>query len=379
MKALLCLVATVSACLPHIGAAAYPERVINMIVAFAPGGGTDVVARALVPFLEKHIGGNAKIVVVNRAGAGGDIGFAAIASAPADGYTIGFINSPSVLTVVIERPGRYSWQSYDLLGNVVDDPASFAVHSDSAIRNLADLAAFAKSKPGALSVGTPGVGAPGHLAISIFAKLVGAEFSHIPFKGAGDLRAPMAGKQVVMAAISVGESLQAIKGGVPLRILAQLSPARSTLAPDLATAREQGFALEMSSLRPRACPSTSGSSLSGPSRAPLRIRNSRPRRSCTTRRCAISRQETLRPHWAKARCKPGNCGRKRRGRKSNRRVTGKEIGRNLNYEDLFLKDTAWGGLQGSFCIGGGTFTGRKDERARHGTCTIRNGRNNKWK
>jgi tripartite-type tricarboxylate transporter receptor subunit TctC len=254
MKTLLRLVAPFLLCLPGAGGAAYPERVINMIVAFAPGGGTDVVARALVPFLEKHIGGNAKIVVVNRAGAGGDIGFAAMAAAPADGYTIGFINSPSVLTVVIERPGRYSWQSYDLLGNVVDDPASFAVHGDSAIKNLADLAAFAKSKPGALSVGTPGVGAPGHLAISMFAKLVGAEITHIPFKGAGDLRAPMAGKQVVMAAISVGESLQAIKGGVPLRILAQLSPFRSTLAPDVPTAKEQGYPFEMSSLRGLAAP-----------------------------------------------------------------------------------------------------------------------------
>lgn len=253
-KVLLCLLATLLICLPSTGSAAYPDRVINMIVAFVPGGGTDIVARAMVPFLEKHLGGNAKIVVVNRGGAGGDIGFAALASSPADGYTIGFINSPSVLTVVIERPGRYSWQSYDLLGNVVDDPASLAVHADSPIQNLADLAAFAKANPGALSFGTPGMGAPGHLAMLMFGKLAGASVNHIPFKGAGDVRAPLAGKQIMLGAISVGESLQALKGGVPLRILAQLSPARSTLAPDLATAGEQGYALELSSLRGLAAP-----------------------------------------------------------------------------------------------------------------------------
>lgn len=254
MKIFLRLVAAVLICLPGIVSAAYPERAITMIVAFSPGGGTDVVARALVPYLEKHIGGNAKIVILNRAGAGGDIGFAALAAAPADGYTIGFVNSPSFLALPLERPTKYTWQSFDLLGNVVDDPASFAVHADSAIKNLADLAAFAKANPGALSVGTPGVGSPGHLASTMFGKLAGVVVNHIPFKGAGDLRAPLAGKQIVLGAISIGESFQALKGGVPLRILAQLSAARTTLAPDLPTATEQGYPLVLSSLRGVAAP-----------------------------------------------------------------------------------------------------------------------------
>jgi len=254
MQTLLRLLAAVLICFPGISAAAYPERAITMIIAFSPGGGTDVVARALVPYLEKHIGGNAKIVIQNRAGAGGGIGFAALAAAPADGYTIGFVNSPSFLALPLERPSKYTWQSFDLLGNVVDDPASFAVHADSAIKNLADLAAFAKANPGALSVGTPGVGSPGHLASIMFGKLAGVVVNHIPFKGAGDLRAPLAGKQVVLGAISIGESFQAIKGGVPLRIIAQLSAERTTLAPDLPTAKEQGYPLVLSSLRGVAAP-----------------------------------------------------------------------------------------------------------------------------
>ena len=254
MKTLLRLLAAALLCLPGISNAAYPERPITMIVAFAPGGGTDVVARALVPFLEKHIGGGAKIVIVNRPGAGGDIGFAAIAAAPPDGYTIGFVNSPSFLAIPLERPTKYTWESFELLGNVVDDPASFAVHADSPIKDMKDLAAFAKANPGALTVGTPGVGAPGHLATIFFGKLAGAQVNHIPFKGAGEVRAPMAGKQIVMAGISIGESFQAMKGGVPLRIIAQLSPARTTLAPDIPTAKEQGFPLILSSLRGVAAP-----------------------------------------------------------------------------------------------------------------------------
>ena len=83
--------------------AAYPERPITMIIAYPPGGGTDLIARALAPYVEKNLGGGAKIVIVNRAGAGGEVGFAALATAPADGYTIGFVNTPPLLTIPIER------------------------------------------------------------------------------------------------------------------------------------------------------------------------------------------------------------------------------------------------------------------------------------
>ncbi len=75
-------------------AAAYPEKPITMIIAYPPGGGTDVVGRAIAPYLEKVLGGGAKILVVNRSGAGGEVGMGALANAPADGYTIGFINTP---------------------------------------------------------------------------------------------------------------------------------------------------------------------------------------------------------------------------------------------------------------------------------------------
>lgn len=254
IRAVIACVCAVLVNLPGVSAAVYPERVITMIIAYVPGGGTDVVARALAPYLEKHLGAGAKIIVVNRTGAGGEIGFTALAIAPADGYTIGFINSPSVLTIPIERPTKYTWQRFDLLGNVVDDPASFAVHADSGFKDLLQLAAYAKANPGAVSVGTSGVGAPGHLAILMFAKLAGTNVNHVPFKGAGDVRAALAGRQIIVGAISVGESFQSLRGGTPLRVLAQLSPGRTSLAPDLATAKEQGYDLEMSSLRGLAAP-----------------------------------------------------------------------------------------------------------------------------
>ncbi|HZQ61096.1 MAG TPA: tripartite tricarboxylate transporter substrate-binding protein, partial [Casimicrobiaceae bacterium] len=127
--------------------AAYPERPITLIVAYPPGGGTDLVARALAPFVEKYLGSGAKIVVVNRAGAGGEVGFAALANSPADGYTIGFVNTPPLLTIPIERQAQFHWQRYDYIGNIIDDPCNFSVHAETPIKNLAELAAYAKAHP----------------------------------------------------------------------------------------------------------------------------------------------------------------------------------------------------------------------------------------
>src|ERR1700681_3201249 len=118
VRALAACALAMCATFPATGNAAWPgDQPINMIVAYAPGGGTDIVARAIVPYIEKYLGDGAKINIVNRAGAGGEIGFAAIASAPPDGYTIVFINTPNLLTIPIERKTAFTWLSYDLLGN----------------------------------------------------------------------------------------------------------------------------------------------------------------------------------------------------------------------------------------------------------------------
>src|SRR5947208_3679317 len=234
--------------------AAYPERPITMLIAYPPGGGTDLIGRALAPYLEKYLGGGAKIVVVNRAGAGGEVGFAALANSPADGYTIGFVNTPPLLTIPIERAAQFHWQRYEYIGNIIDDPCNFSVHAETPIRNLAELAAYAKAHPGEVTVGTTGIGSDDHIAMLKFQRAAGVTMRHIPFKGSADVRAAIAGKQIMVAAINIGEALQYQKGGTPLRNLVQMSPARTNLAPELPTAREQGYDIEMSSLRGMAAP-----------------------------------------------------------------------------------------------------------------------------
>jgi len=234
--------------------AAYPDKPITMIVSYAPGGGTDLTARAIAPYIEKYLGNNARIIILNKSGAGGAIGFAQLAASPADGYTIGMINTPNVLTIPIERKSDFHWQRYDLLGNLVDDPDGFSVHTDDPIKNLKDLAAYAKAHPGDVTVGTTGAGSDDHLAMLQFERAADVKLNHIPFKGAADVRTALAGKQIKVAAINIGEAMQAIKGGTPMRNLGSMSATRSSMAPDLPTFKEQGYDIELASLRGLAAP-----------------------------------------------------------------------------------------------------------------------------
>ena len=232
----------------------YPSQPINMIVSYGPGGGTDLVARMMTPYLQKYLGDGAKVVVLNRPGAGGGIGFGELARAQPDGYTIGFINTPNLLTIPIERKSTFNWKSYDLLGNLIDDPGGFAVHTDSKIKTLAELADEARKNPGKVTVGTTGTGSDDHVAMLRFQRSSGTELSHIPYKGAGEVRSALQGREIVIGAINIGEALQYQKGGTPLRILGQMSAKRSPLLPDVPTFKEQGFDFELASLRGLAAP-----------------------------------------------------------------------------------------------------------------------------
>ena len=145
-------------------------------------------------------------------------------------------------------------QRFDLLGNVIDDPCNFSVHADSEIKNLKELAAYAKANPGKVTVGSSGIGSDDHLLMLMFERAAGVKMTHVPFKGAADVRTALLAKQITVGAINIGEAMQSIKGGAAMRNIGQFSPGRTTVAPDLPTAREQGYDIELSSLRGLAAP-----------------------------------------------------------------------------------------------------------------------------
>ncbi|KAI3593221.1 Tripartite tricarboxylate transporter TctC family [Cupriavidus sp. U2] len=251
-SSLVGLVGTLLPASAQAQAAPWPNRPIEMIVAYAPGGGTDLVARLLARHLEKELG--ATIVVQNKPGAGGAIGFAELARATPHGYTIGFINTPNLLTIPIERKTTFTWKSYDLIGNLVDDPGAFTVNQSSNIDSLATLVKYAKANPGAVTVGTTGVGSDDHLAMLLFEKAAGVKLTHVGYKGAGEVRGALAGQQITIGAINVGEALAYQKSGTPLKFLGQMGLSRAVLAPNVPTFREQGYNIELASLRGLAAP-----------------------------------------------------------------------------------------------------------------------------
>ena len=246
--------ATLASLIGGAAQAQFPEQPIRLIVAYAPGGGTDIIARLLAQTMQKNMGGNASIVVVNRPGAGGGIGFAELTNAKPDGYTIGFINTPNVLTIPIERTSTFNWQNYDLLGNIVDDPGNFSVHVDTPINSLAELVVFAKANPGKVTYGTTGVGSDDHLAALALERAAGVKLTHVPYKGASEVHAAVASKQILVAAMNIGEAMQYQKAGTPLRHLGQMSEKRTDLAPNVPTFKEQGHNVIMASLRGVAAP-----------------------------------------------------------------------------------------------------------------------------
>ncbi|WP_338661813.1 tripartite tricarboxylate transporter substrate binding protein [Pararoseomonas sp. SCSIO 73927] len=231
--------------------AAWPERPVTLIVAFPAGGGTDVAARTLARFMEKQLGQS--IVVLNRGGAGGEIGWSEMARAAPDGYTIGFINTPNIVSIPIERQARYKLEDFAPVANVVDDPGAFLVPPNSPFRTLSDLVAFAKGKPDEVTYATTGIGSDDHLAALAFARQAGISLTHVPFAGAAPVRNALIGRQVAMASMNIGEGITDMRQG-QLRCLGQMGEARWAEAQDTPTFREQGFDVVQGSMRGLAAP-----------------------------------------------------------------------------------------------------------------------------
>lgn len=216
-------------------AADYPARAITMIVPFAAGGGSDATARLVVPFLEKYLPG-AKIAVLNKPGAGGSIAYTEIVAAPADGYTLGMINFPDVVTGPITSSVNYAVEDFDYLGAINREPTTISVLASSPYQNLKDFLATAKEKGGSMSVAVPSLGNVHSIGLQLLSQDTGIKFNKIPFAGGGPARNALLGGHVDAAALSMGAASR--KSG-EIRILAQLSRERIETGKDVPTVLEE--------------------------------------------------------------------------------------------------------------------------------------------
>ncbi|SBV96989.1 conserved exported hypothetical protein [uncultured delta proteobacterium] len=232
--------------------AAWPaDQPITMIVAYSPGGATDIAARLAAVYIEKYLGQS--VAVINRPGAGGEIGFTALAEAKPDGYTIGFINTPNVLSIPMQRPTRYSLESFIPVAQLMDDPDAFLVMKDSPLSTLKDLAEYAKANPNKVTYGTSGIGSDDHIAAEMFAMAAGVQMKHVPFDGASSNRTALLGNHIMLGVFNISEAAEYVAGG-QLKILGQMASERQELFPDTPTFKEQGFNVLMASTRGIAMP-----------------------------------------------------------------------------------------------------------------------------
>lgn len=241
MKAMVILWAILlsGALMAPLGAQPYPAKPLRFVLPFPAGGPTDILGRLLGQKLSEHLG--QPVVPENRPGAGGNVGAEFAAKQPPDGYTI-VLGSPALAI----SPNLYRKLNYDPsrdfapISLVAQVPNVLIVHPSVPAKNLKELAAAARSKPGKITFGSGGLGTGQHLAGEIFKSIARVNMLHVPYKGSGLAMVGMIGGHLDMLVIGAPPTLPQIQAG-KVRALAALSAQRLAVLPGVPTAAESGF------------------------------------------------------------------------------------------------------------------------------------------
>jgi tripartite-type tricarboxylate transporter receptor subunit TctC len=218
---------------------AWPAGPIRVVVPFAAGGSTDIMARTIAQQLTERV--RQQAIVENRPGASGTIGTAFVAKSPADGHTmllvqVSFVSNPSLF-----KDLPYN-QSRDLtpVTNLATGPLNLTVHPLLPAKTVKQLIALGKKHPEAINYGSPGAGSISRLACSLFNQMAGIKMTHVAYKGSGAAMADMLSGEVQFYAPNLFLSLPFVQAG-KLRSLGVTTPQRSPIAPDLPTIAESGL------------------------------------------------------------------------------------------------------------------------------------------
>jgi len=235
--------------------AAWPDdRPIEIVVGYGAGSATDLMVRNLAPFLARHLGGHAQVVVVDKPGATGAISNAYVQHAKPDGYTLGTVNLPGFLFTPMYRDSPYQPDQMTLVARLVADPAALIARSDDPAAKLADVVQAMRQKPGRISFGNNGTGTNGHLSLLQLQQATHTQGIAVPFKGSGETSTALLGKQVDYVILSASEATMLRQNSV--KVLTQFAPKgeRGAALPDVPTAQEQGYEVLMTSERGLAGP-----------------------------------------------------------------------------------------------------------------------------
>ena len=223
-----------------VSAQNYPSKPIRYIVPFPPGGGTDIVARALAPRLLEASG--ITLIVDNRGGGGTVVGAEMAARSPADGYTV-FMGTNTSHAINPNLPTKLPYDAvrdFQPVTRLAMVPYMITVHPSLPVRNVKELVALAKARPGQLNFASSGNGTPGHLAGLMLNEAAGIDMTHIPYKGSAPALTAMVSGETQLLVSSLTSTLPLVKAG-RLRPIAMSSLKRSPLMPMLPTVAEGGY------------------------------------------------------------------------------------------------------------------------------------------
>ena len=223
---------------PVTAAATYPTKPIRLIVPFAPGGGTDMVARVIAPKMSERLG--TSVIVDNRGGAGAIIGTALAAKSSPDGYTLLVCDTAHTIQPALQKLEYDPIKSFTLIASLVTGDSMLASPANLPARNIQEFIALAKQKPGQLVAGTAGAGSSGHMALELFRVMAGIDIIMAHYKGAGAATIDLLGGTIHISNITIQAAVPHIKTG-RIRALGVGGPKRSALLPDVPTVDESGL------------------------------------------------------------------------------------------------------------------------------------------
>lgn len=240
MRYLLCVALGLLSASSSWAADVYPTKPVRWLAPVLSGGAGDLIARTIAPKLSEAWG--QQVIIDNRPGGGGTLGMSIAAKMPPDGYTLVL----GVSSFVVMAPGVYPKLAYDPIKDfapitqILSAPLILVAHPSLPARNVKELIALARARPGAVSYATPGNGSAAHLSMEMFRSMSGTQLLHVPYRGAPPALADVISGQVSVYMGTVPSSLPLVRAG-RLRILATSGRARSRVIPDVPTVSESGL------------------------------------------------------------------------------------------------------------------------------------------
>jgi len=237
-KIIIATMAAAGAWLTVAGAQDYPTKPVRVISGFAPGGGSDIMARLIADRMHEALG--RPFIVDNRPGAGGTIAMTLTNNAAPDGYTLLVVSGSALINAVyISKVPFDMLKAFAPITQLTSGPYLFVVHPSVKAQSVKELIALAKARPGQLNYGSSGTGSFAHLGGELFKHLTGTDMVHVPFKGSGAMMIDLVGGHIQVGIPSAISGMPHVRSG-KLRALAVTSPKRSPVMLDLPTVAESG-------------------------------------------------------------------------------------------------------------------------------------------